>query len=83
MGTFFYFDPFSKSIKNLCEKYHEAYIHNFDIKYFKDSLKEGDFHIKDASNIGYITVSGDNRAFSFHEDGERLHLYSFYGERNK
>jgi hypothetical protein len=83
IGTFFYFDPFSTSIKNLCDKYPEAYMHNFDIKYFKNSLSEAGFMIDDYEDVGHITDSGDNLAFGFHKEGERMHLYSFDARRKK
>ncbi|MFZ5967319.1 MAG: MerR family transcriptional regulator [Bacillota bacterium] len=81
IGTFFYFDPFSASIRNLCNRYPEAYRHNFDIKYYKNSLSEAGFIIDDDEAIGYIIDSGDNRAFSFHKEGERMYLYSFDAKR--
>lgn len=81
VGTFFYFDPFSISIKNLSSEYPEAYIHNFDINYYKNSLMEASFNISDCEEVGYTTNSGDNLAFSFHKDGERMYLFPFYAER--
>ncbi|WP_157950156.1 MerR family transcriptional regulator [Vallitalea okinawensis] len=78
IGTYFYFDPFSKSITNLCDKYPEAYVNNFNKEYFKGSTEDAGFHIQDYNEIGFITKSGDNRAFSFHEDGERMHMFSYH-----
>lgn len=77
IGTYFYFEPASKSIGNLCMNYPDASSNNFNLQCFRHSLNHANFYIREQCNIGMITNSGDNRAFSFHENGEPMHMYSY------
>lgn len=77
LGTYFYFDSHSNSIKDLCLRYPEASSNNFNMNHFKKSAKNVTITIEDEIQIGHVTKTGDNRAFSFHQDGERMHMYSY------
>lgn len=80
-GTYFYFEPFSKSIKQLTREYPENYESNFNLAEFKKSLNEEKFKIDDYEEIGFTNDSGDNLAFSFHLKGEKMSLYAFDAKR--
>lgn len=81
IGTYFYFEPFSKSIKQLTKEYPENYQNNFNLIEFKKSLIDEQFKIDDYEEIGFTKDSGDNLAFSFHIKDEKMSLYSFVAKK--
>lgn len=81
IGTYFYFEPFSKSIKQLTKEYPENYANNFNLPEFKKSLYKEQFKIYDYEEIGFTKDSGDNLAFSFHLKNEKMSLYAFDAKR--
>lgn len=78
LGTYFHFDPLATSVKHLCDKYPEAFNKNFNLPYFLDCFKKTPFTMSDQRQIGYVTKTGDSRAFSFHDDGEPMYMFSYY-----
>lgn len=76
VGTYFYFDPASRSIRKLRSSYPNNHPENYTLKYFKDGV-QGNYSIKEQVIIGTSLNSGDGVTFSFHETGERIFLNSF------
>jgi len=73
-GTYFSFDAFSKSICRLIEEYPEASNKNFSLPGYLDALQTAGFTIMRNDSIGTVLESGDNLAFSFHIQGEKMTL---------
>jgi len=82
IGTYFYFEPFSKSIKLLTKEYPENYEYNFNIQKYRESLRRASFNVIDYEDIGFTKDSGDNLAFSFHIKDEKMSLYSFHAKKD-
>jgi hypothetical protein len=80
LGTFFYFTG-NKSIRKLCEEYPEAYRNNFNLLDFTRSVKNSGFALVAQEDIGYTENSGNNFAFSFHVDGEKMYFRSFLAKK--
>ena len=80
LGTFFYFSG-NKSIQKLCEEYPEAYDKNFSQLDFIRNITKSGFNFIDQGAIGWTEKSGNNLAFSFHIDGEKMHLLSFFARK--
>jgi len=81
LGTYFHYPPRSRSVKNLCAEYPEATPRNFDLALYRRSLAETGFAVLEEERIGSVTDAGKNLAFSFHEPGEELGLFSFLARR--
>jgi len=78
IGTYFSFDHNSNSVKNLKQEYPETWEYNVNQSFFRNYILSQQYKFIDESNIGYVIDSGNNQAFTFHEKGERLMLYSYF-----
>lgn len=82
LGTYFYFKPGSRSLRQAVMDYPETWEHNFDLQYFhKHFTANGRFLITAEDNIGYVTDSGASLAFTFHIKGEEMHLFSYHWQK--
>lgn len=77
VGTYFYFEPRSRSLQNLIASYPENHPDNYTLNYFKDALKCGGYRLLEEERIGVTCDSGPGLTFIFHEKEEKLFLNSF------
>lgn len=75
-STYFYFDPGSRSIKQLNASYPENNPENYLLPFFKRSIKEH-YIMEEQANIGMLTDSGEGIVFIFHQKGDNLYADSF------
>lgn len=83
LGTYFHMPPMGVSARKLCREYPEAYIHNFNLRLYRQALDRARFSIVASDAIGSITDSGENLAFSFHVKEEELSLFSLLAQRTQ
>ena len=76
IGTYFYFDPDSRSLEKLREMYPLNGARNYTRAYFKDGIRSH-YHIVKQAEIGVSTDSGDGLTFDFHCTGDALYMRSF------
>ena len=81
IGTYFYFQHAPRSMKLLISQYPEAYSRNFDLDYFRNSLKNGGYELILEEDCGCTTDSGTNLGFGFHVKGEKMHLLPYHGRK--
>jgi hypothetical protein len=81
IGTYFYFKNGKISMRNLLSFYPEACNHNFNLPRFLQAMKDSHWCLTDNVNIGCTKNSGKNWAFSYHVDGEEMHLFSYHARR--
>ncbi|MGI5823960.1 MAG: MerR family transcriptional regulator [Bacillota bacterium] len=78
LGTYFYFKPGSRSMKQAILDYPETWDKNFDHPSFKKHfIGEARYNSVDEEPMGYVTDSGSSDAFTFHLQGEEMHLHSY------
>ena len=68
-------------MKLLLSQYPEAYSRNFDLDYFRSSLKNGGYELIQEEDCGCTTDSGANLGFGFHVKGEKMHLLPYHGRK--
>ena len=76
IGTYFYFDPDSRSLEKLQEMYPLNGPHNYTREYFKDGIRSR-YSIVKQTEIGVSTDSGSGLTFDFHCTGDALYMRSF------
>ena len=76
IGTYFYFDPDSRSLEKLWEVYPLNRPSNYTRAYFKDGVRSH-YHIVKQAEIGVSTDSGEGLTFDFHCTGDALYVRSF------
>ncbi len=76
IGTYFYFDPDSRSLEKLQEMYPLNGPHNYTREYFKDGIRSR-YSIVKQTEIGVSTDSGNGLTFDFHCTGDALYMRSF------
>ena len=76
IGTYFYFDPNSRSTKALMASYPENHPKNYTLDYFMSGTKPH-FRIIEQEEIGISTDSGEGVTFIFHQKDDKLHIRSF------
>lgn len=76
IGTYFYFDPDSRSLQKLREMYPLNGEKNYTRDYFKSGIRSH-YHIVKQAEIGVSTDSGDGMTFDFHCTGDALYMRSF------
>ena len=76
IGTYFYFDPDSRSLEKLRELYPLNGPRNYTRDYFKSGIRSH-YHIVKQAEIGVSTDSGDGLTFDFHCAGIALYMRSF------
>ena len=76
IGTYFYFDPDSRSLEKLRELYPLNGPRNYTRDYFKSGIRSH-YHIVKQAEIGVSTDSGDGMTFDFHCTGDALYMRSF------
>ena len=76
IGTYFYFDPDSRSLQRLREMYPLNGEKNYTRDYFKSGIRSH-YHIVKQAEIGVSTDSGDGMTFDFHCTGDALYMRSF------
>lgn len=76
IGTYFYFDPDSRSLEKLRELYPLNGPRNYTRDYFKSGIRSH-YHIVKQAEIGVSTDSGDGLTFDFHCTGDALYMRSF------
>lgn len=76
VGTYFYFDPRSRSLSKLTEDYPQNNPKNYTMQYFQNGISR---YFRDLFEVevGYSTDSGQGRTFCFHQKGEKLHLMNY------
>ena len=78
LGTYFYFKPGSRSMKQAMLDYPETWDKNFDHASFTNHfISEGRYSSVDEEPMGCVTDSGTSTAFTFHLLGEEMHLHSY------
>ena len=80
IGTYFWFENGRKSMKQLAAEYPESSPRNFSLPFFLEQMKASGFNITRRQDCGYTTSSGNNIGFSFHCEGEKMHLESYLAE---
>ncbi len=78
IGAFFFFKPGGPSVQELYRQYPETWERCFDVAYFRKYLQGMWQSTLDYANIGYVTDSGEDESFSYHIDGERLGLDTYF-----
>lgn len=81
LGTYFHMPPMGASVRRLCREYPEAHVRNFDLRLYRQALDRARFSVAESVAVGSVTDSGENLAFSFHEQGEELSLFSLFARR--
>ena len=81
IGTYFYFSHAQKSMRTLLSQYPECSANNFSLPYFKNSLAESGFILKDCEPLDAVTDSGNNLGFGFHQKGEKMYLMPYYAQK--
>lgn len=82
LGTYFYFDKGKKSLEQLLKEYPTCSEHNFNLYFFKENMKKQLFSSMISEDVGYVTDCGENIGFSFHQNGEHMHLFSYLAQYN-
>lgn len=77
-GTYFSFNPMSRSIQQLIAEYPEATDLNFSRFHYEEAVRQSGFTIRIQDPVGVVTESGDNLAFSFHCSGEKMALTRYW-----
>ncbi len=81
IGTYFWFDGGRGSMKQLLAEYPESSPRNFSLPFFLEQMKDAGFTIQRRQDCGYTTSSGNNIGFSFHCEGEKMHLESYLARK--
>ena len=81
IGTYFWFENGKRSMKNLLREYPECSPSNFSIQFFLDQMKSTGFNLMKRHGCGFTTSSGNNIGFSFHSEGDKMHLESYVAEK--
>ena len=68
-------------MRTLLSQYPECSANNFSLPYFKNSLAESDFILKDYESLDAVTDSGNNLGFGFHQKGEKMYLMPYYAQK--
>lgn len=76
IGTYFHFDPDSRSLQRLREMYPLNGEKNYTRDYFKSGIRSH-YHIAKQAEIGVSTDSGDGMTFDFLCTGDALYMRSF------
>jgi len=78
IGSFWYMDPRCSTRRELQKQYPENWEHNFDLPYFKKYLSQRWREVKELEDIGFITDPGAEDSFSYHANGDKLFLLSYF-----
>ncbi|MBQ6360917.1 MAG: MerR family transcriptional regulator [Lachnospiraceae bacterium] len=73
VGTYFYFQPMSKSLKQLRESYPRNQAANYTHDYFFNNISN-DYKLIKQKPLGYSTDSGEGLTFSFHKTDDKLFM---------
>lgn len=75
-GTYYYFEPQSRSLRRLQETHPQNHPQNYTLSYFKNGIKPH-YSVLRQAEIGATTDSGSGSTFDFHLTGDKLSLKSF------
>lgn len=75
-GTYYYFEPQSRSLRRLQETHPQNHPQNYTLSYFKNGIKPH-YSVLRQAEIGSTTDSGSGSTFDFHLTGDKLSLKSF------
>lgn len=78
LGAFFSLRQGGPSIRELHRQYPETWEKCFDIAYFRKYMQEIWHNALGYENIGYVTDSGEDGSFSYHIQGEKLGLSTYF-----
>lgn len=76
-GATHYYSPYAQSVKNIKKLYPDSQIKHPVLSYFQSEFLKFNIKIEEDTEIGKITTPG--KFFDYHEPGDTLYLYSFYG----
>ncbi len=78
LGTYFYFDPGSRSHHKLLQEYPTCLSQNYLLSHLKELVRHHQLQVIDKENNGFaVDDASKNRNFSFHNRGDKIHLYSY------
>lgn len=78
LGMFSSLKPGGPSVQELHRQYPETWEKCFDINHFRKYLQEMWKDTLDNDNLGFVTDSGEDESFSYHIQGEKLWLNTFF-----
>ncbi len=82
IGTYFWFENGHNSMNKLAKEYSDSSPRNFSLPFFLEQMKASGFTILSRHACGYTTSPGNNIGFSFHCEGEKMHLESYVAEKD-